>query len=108
VSQYTDGTVRTYELDPLDYHLKTAHISELMGGEAETNAKILRGVLSGEIDSAKHDVVLLNAAAALIAAGKVTRFEDGIALARQVIDSGAALAKLDALIRFSQELANGG
>jgi anthranilate phosphoribosyltransferase len=108
VSHYTDGTVRTYELDPLDYHLKTAHISELMGGEAETNAKILRGVLSGEIDSAKHDVVLLNAAAALIAAGKVTRFEDGIALARQVIDSGAALAKLDALIRFSQELANGG
>jgi anthranilate phosphoribosyltransferase len=108
VSHYTDGTVRTYELDPLDYHLKTAHISELMGGEAETNAKILRGVLSGEIDSAKHDVVLLNASAALIAAGKVATFEDGIALARQVIDSGAALARLDALIHFSQELANGG
>lgn len=108
ISQFTDGTVRTYELDPLDYHLKTAHISELMGGDAETNAKILRGVLSGEIDSAKHDVVLLNASAALIAAGKVTTFDDGIALARQVIDSGAALAKLDALIRFSQELANGG
>jgi anthranilate phosphoribosyltransferase len=107
VSHYADGVVRTYELDPLEYNLKTAHISQLMGGDAATNAKILRGVLSGEIDSAKHDVVLLNAGAALIAAGKVTTFEDGIALARQVIDSGAALAKLDALIRFSQELANG-
>jgi anthranilate phosphoribosyltransferase len=108
VSHYADGVVRTYELDPLEYNLKTAHISQLMGGDAATNAKILRGVLSGEIDSAKHDVVLLNAGAALIAAGKVTTFEDGIALARQVIDSGAALAKLDALIRFSQELASGG
>jgi anthranilate phosphoribosyltransferase len=108
VSHYADGVVRTYELDPLEYNLKTAHISQLMGGDAETNAKILRGVLSGEIDSAKHDVVVLNASAALIAAGRATTFEDGIALARQVIDSGAALAKLDALIRLSQELANGG
>jgi anthranilate phosphoribosyltransferase len=108
VSHCADGVVRTYELNPLDYHLKTAHISELMGGDADTNATILRGILSGEIDSAKHDVVLLNAGAALIAAGKVTTFEDGIALARQVIDSGAALAKLDTLIRFSQELADGG
>jgi anthranilate phosphoribosyltransferase len=108
VSHCADGVVRTYELNPLDYHLKTAHISELMGGDADTNATILRGILSGEIDSAKHDVVLLNAGAALIAAGKVTTFEDGIALARQVIDSGAGLARLDALVRFSQELANGG
>jgi anthranilate phosphoribosyltransferase len=97
--------VRTYDLDPLEFGLKTAHISELLGGDALTNAHILRGVLSGEVDSAKYDVVLLNAAAALVAAGKTPSFQDGMALAQEVIDSGAALAKLDALIAYSQELA---
>jgi anthranilate phosphoribosyltransferase len=105
VSHFENGTVRTYDLDPLEFGLKTAHISELLGGDALTNAHILRGVLSGEVDSAKYDVVLLNAAAALVAAGKTSSFQDGMALAQEVIDSGAALAKLDALIAYSQELA---
>jgi anthranilate phosphoribosyltransferase len=104
LSHYVDGTVRTYELDPIDYELRPAHISELLGGDAPTNAQILRGILSGEVDAAKRDVVLLNAGAALVAAGRAADIKDGMAQAADIIASGAALAKLDALIAYSQEL----
>ena len=106
VSIYENGAVKTEDWDPVEFDLKPAHISELLGGDAPQNARILRGVLSGEVDSAKHDVVVLNAAAALMAGGLVDTVTDGIAQARAVIDSGAALAKLDALVRYSQELAS--
>ncbi|MBI5957796.1 MAG: anthranilate phosphoribosyltransferase [Chloroflexi bacterium] len=104
VSHFENGRVNTYELDPIEYDLKPAHISELLGGDAAANAHILRGILSGEVNAAKRDVVLLNAGAALVAGGKAPDIRAGIALARDVIGSGAALAKLDALIAFSQEL----
>jgi anthranilate phosphoribosyltransferase len=104
ISYYQNGTVRTYELNSLDYRLEVAHLSDLVGGDAPTNAAILRGILKGEVNGAKRDVVLLNAAAALIAGGKADEFVDGIRLARHVLDSGAALAKLDALIKYSREL----
>jgi anthranilate phosphoribosyltransferase len=108
VSHYENGKVHTYDLNPLELGLNAAHISELQGGDAPENARILRGILTGEIDSAKRDVILLNAGAALVAAGKADDFKDGIALAASIIDSGKALAKLDALIAYSQELgANG-
>lgn len=106
VSIYRDGFVRTEELNPIDYHLETAHISDLLGGDAPENAAILRGILSGKVNSAKRDVVLLNAGAALVAGGRVSDFAEGIDLSREVIDSGAALAKLDALISYSQDLAH--
>ena len=108
VSIYEKGETRSIELDPLDFDLKPAHVSELLGGDPPENARILRGVLSGEVDGAKHDVVLLNAGAALVAGGLCDDFRDGIALAREVIDSGAALRKLDELIALSQELAGNG
>jgi anthranilate phosphoribosyltransferase len=104
VSHYEDGDVQTYELNPLELGLNAAHISELKGGDAAENARILRGVLSGEVNAAKRDVILLNAGAALVAAGKADNFKEGIALAAATIDSGKALAKLDALIAYSQEL----
>ena len=105
VSHYADGAVRSYDLDPGDLGLSRAHIADLQGGDAPENARILRGILSGEIDSSKRDVVLLNAGAALVAAGVADDIPAGIALAATSIDSGAALAKLDALIATSQELA---
>lgn len=109
VSELKNGEVRSYVLNPLDLDLKPAHVWDLLGGELDENAAILRGILSGEVNSAKRDVVLLNAGAALLAAGKVADYQDGIALARETIDSGKALEKLDALIAFSQELgANAG
>jgi anthranilate phosphoribosyltransferase len=105
VSHYENGRVHTYDLDPGEFDLQPAHISELLGGDAPTNAAILRGILSGEVDSAKRDVVLLNAGAALVAGGRAGTIAEGIALAKDVIASGTALAKLDALVRYSQELA---
>ncbi len=104
VSHYKDGFVHSYEINPQEYGFRGANISELLGDDAPTNAAILRGVLSGEIQDAKRDVVLLNAAAALIAADQVTTIKDGIARAAEIIDSGAALKKLDELVSTSQKL----
>jgi anthranilate phosphoribosyltransferase len=108
ISHYTNGAVLSYELDPIDCGLRPSHISELLGGDAATNAHILRGILSGEVNAAKRDVVLLNAGAALVAAACVTDIKEGMALAAEVINSGAALAKLETLVAYSQELAGNG
>ncbi len=105
VSYLKDGTVTTYEFDPEEYGFRGAHISELLGDDAPANAAILRGILSGEITDAKRDVVLLNAAAALMAGGMTDSLSEGIEMAAGVIDSGKALEKLDALIAYSQKLA---
>ena len=101
-----DGAIESFELDPAELGFAAASISELKGDDAPTNAAILRGVLNGEIIGAKRDVVLLNAGAAVRAAGKTDSIADGIALARETIDSGRAAAKLDQLIAFSQSLAS--
>ena len=100
-----NGAVETFELDPAELGFAAASIDELKGGDAPTNAAILRGLLSGEISGAKRDVVLLNAGAAIAVAGKADSIAAGIALAQESIDSGRALAKLDQLIQFSQSLA---
>lgn len=100
-----DGSIDTYELDPLSFGFEGASVSELRGGTPEENASILRGILSGGIGGAKRDVVLLNAGAALWAAGKVSGLQDGIELAAETVDSGAAVDKLDALIEKTQSYA---
>ncbi len=105
VSHLRNGKVLTYDFNPEDYGFRGAHISELLGSDPPTNASILRGVLDGSIRDAKRDVVLLNSAGALLAAGVVPDLTAGIIRASDIIDSGAALAKLDALIQYSQSLA---
>lgn len=104
VSYYNDGMVTSFTLDPLEYGFEGANIHDLLGDDAPTNAGILRGILSGELTGPKRDVVILNAGGALMAAGKVDSIEDGIKLANETVDSGAAVAKLDALIDFSQKV----
>lgn len=104
VSHFKDGKVTGYEINPQDYGFRGANIRELLGDDAPTNAAILRGVLSGEITDAKRDVVLLNAAAALIAADHVDNIGDGISRAAEIVDSGAALQKLDGLIAYSKRI----
>lgn len=106
IAHYENGKVRQYELMPQDLGFRGAAISELLGGDAPLNAAIMRGVLNGEIQDAKRDVALLNAGAALVAGGCTDSIEDGIKLAAEVIDSGAAVAKLDELITFSQKFAS--
>ncbi len=105
VSYLKDGAITTYEFAPEEYGFRGAHISELLGDDAPTNAAILRGILAGEITDARRDVVLLNAGAALLAGGLTDSLSQGIEMAAGVIDDGRALAKLDALIAYSQKLA---
>ncbi len=105
VSHWRDGSVRNYSLDAVDFGLARAELAQLRGGDAALNAAFLRGVLDGSEQGPKRDIVLLNAGAALLAAGVVEDMGQGIELARATIDSGAALAKLDALIATSQAFA---
>jgi anthranilate phosphoribosyltransferase len=105
VSHYHEGRVDTYDLDPKALGFDSASIADLYGGEPETNANILRGVLDGSLRGAKRDVVLLNSGAALLVAGKVLDIPAGIMMANDVLDSGAAVEKLDALAKRSQEFA---
>ena len=102
VSELRDGKVSTYSLDPQTLGFKPAKTDELLGGDPQHNAGIARGVLDGSTGGAKRDVVLLNAAAGLVAAGKANDLKQGIEIAMQSIDSGAALDKLGALIEYTQ------
>jgi anthranilate phosphoribosyltransferase len=105
VSELRDGQVKTYKLSPEELGFQRTTPEELIGGEADFNAQITRGILDRSIQGGKRDVVLLNAAAAIVAGGKAHDLPTGIKLATESIDSGAALDKLNALVNRSQELA---
>lgn len=93
VSQLRDGQVSTFELDPTELGLLPANLSDITGGTPEENARITRAILSGEDQSPRRDIVLINAAAAICleAADWISSLES----ARRAIDSGAALQTLD-------------
>ncbi|MYE77850.1 MAG: anthranilate phosphoribosyltransferase [Chloroflexi bacterium] len=99
-----DGKVSHLDLDPTSLGFHRASIVDLRGDDASTNAAILRGVLAGSERGAKRDVVLLNAGAALMAADAAHSIADGVRMARDTINSGAALRKLDELIEYSQSV----
>lgn len=96
------GRVRTMSIDPAALGIPTTVVGALRGGQADENAAIARGVLGGET-GARRDIVLLNAAAALWVAGLAPRLEEGLDLARQSIDSGAARQSLERLIEATQQ-----
>ena len=100
IAEVRDGTVRTHEVEPEDFGLRRSPISEISGGDAAANAAIIREVIRG-VKSAKRDVVLLNSAAALVAAARADTLGDALPIAAQSIDSGAAQLKLQALISFT-------
>jgi anthranilate phosphoribosyltransferase len=102
VAEVREGAVRSYEVTPEEFGLQRAPMEAIAGGDARANADIIRRVLSGE-KSARRDVVLLNAAAGLVAAGKAHHLADALPLAVQSIDSGAAAAKLEKLAQFSRQ-----
>ncbi|MBU2489964.1 MAG: anthranilate phosphoribosyltransferase [Proteobacteria bacterium] len=101
VSELVDGMVRTYEFSPETLVGRRYDSAELAGGGPEENADITRKVLSGET-GARGDVVAVNAAAALVAAGQAKDMAQGIALAREAVTSGAALEKLEKLAAFTR------
>jgi anthranilate phosphoribosyltransferase len=102
ICQLQQGIIKQYQIDPEEVGLKKADPEAIRGGAPAKNAEILRGVLKGESGPAR-DVVLLNAAAVFMAAGKAQNFTEGIERAREAIDSGRAVKKLDDLIHFSQQ-----
>ncbi|MFW6102609.1 MAG: anthranilate phosphoribosyltransferase, partial [Chloroflexota bacterium] len=76
---------------------------QIKGGTARQNARILRGILSGEV-GVRRNIVIMNAAAALVAANQVSDLKEGVCIAEKTLDSGQALTKLDELIEFTQSL----
>ena len=100
VAELKDGSVTTFEVTPGDAGLEQASPQDLSGGDAEENAKAIDAVLSGK-PSAFRDIVVLNAAAALIVAGKAEGLLQGAKLAAEAIDSGAARKSLDDLVAIT-------
>ena len=100
VAEVRDGQVRSYEVTPEEFGIERAPLEAIAGGDAASNAGIIREILRGA-KSARRDVVLLNAAATLVAAGKADKIAEGIPQAAKSLDSGAAAAKLEALVRFT-------
>jgi anthranilate phosphoribosyltransferase len=101
VSELKDGVVSTYDVSPNDFGLAQASASDLQGGDADANAKMTLAILNGE-KGPKRDIVLLNAAAAIVAGGKANDLAQGIQVAADVVDSGKALEKLEGLKKVSQ------
>jgi anthranilate phosphoribosyltransferase len=100
VAELRDGNIRTYEATPEEFGIDRASLEDISGGDASANAAIIREILEGN-KSARCDVVLMNAAAALVAAGRADHLRDAVPLAVQSINSGRAAAKLDALVKFT-------
>jgi anthranilate phosphoribosyltransferase len=102
VCEVASGVVREYELDPLDLGVERCDPAELRGGDPASNAAALRAVLSGEDRGGHRSAVILNAAGGIAAAGHAENLKEGIVRAREAIDSGSAVARLDELVEFSR------
>ncbi|HLX20496.1 MAG TPA: anthranilate phosphoribosyltransferase [Gaiellaceae bacterium] len=100
VCEVENGRVREYQLDPLDLGVERCDPAELRGGDPAHNAQALRAVLAGA-DGGHRSAVVLNAAGGIAAAGHAEDLREGILRAREAIDSGAAAARLDELVKFS-------
>ena len=104
VSEVREGVVRTFTVRAEDFGMPRAAIRDLLGGDREQNAEIIRALLRGE-PGPRRDIVLMNAAAALVAGLRARDLKDGVALGAESIDSGQALSRLERLIALSQRLA---
>lgn len=100
-SELHEGQVRTYDIDPLNYFEDTCSSDDLAGGTPQDNALITRAILEGKLHGPKRNIVVLNAAAALVTAAHAVDIPMGIKMATEALDSGAALEKLQKLIAFS-------
>lgn len=99
VAEAHEGTVRTFELAPEDFGLQPGSIAHLRGGDAVANAAIIREILSGKRRDEARRLVVINAAAALFVGGRCDDLKDASGLAEESIDSGAALNRLERLIK---------
>jgi anthranilate phosphoribosyltransferase len=104
ITELKDGHITTFMLSPRELNLPPANARELCGADSRYNAEITRGVLSGEIKAAPRSVVVLNAAAGLLVSGKAQDLKSALAMAEASIDSGAALKKLEALKKLTNDV----
>lgn len=102
VAEVVEGKVKLFTISPKDFGFLPAKLEDLKGGDAKKNAEITLQILKGEKGS-KRDIVLLNASAALVAGSKAKDFSQGIELAKDSIDSGKALKKLEQLKEFTNK-----
>lgn len=103
VCEFHQGTYQSYEVVPEEFGMTRCTRDDLKGGNAEENAQITRDILSGKERGCKRDTVLLNAGAGLYITGKAPTLADGVQLAADLIDSGKALATMEAYITMSNE-----
>lgn len=103
-SMLKDGNITEFEIDPQSLGFKKANKDELKGGEAQENAQITYSILKGETKGAKRDVVVLNAAIALVVDEKARDLQEGIEMARYAIDSKKAFEKLNEIVVFSRSV----
>ena len=102
VAELKDGAVSTFEINPGDAGIPLASLDDLRGGSPEENAQAIRALFSGATGPFR-DIVLLNGAGALLVAGKVGALKDGVAMAADSIDSGAAQAALDKMVEITNQ-----
>lgn len=103
VCDFGGGEYKTYTIQPEDFGFERATKDDIVGGTPEENAKITTDILTGKERGAKRNVVLMNAGAALYAAGKADSIADGVKLAAEMIDSGKAAAKVEQFAKASNE-----
>ena len=101
VCEIKDGKITKYKIDPEKLGLSLYSKDDIVGGTADENAVITRDILEGKEQGAKRDIVLLNAGAALYTIGKAATIKEGVEIARQAIESGKALEKLDEFIQYT-------
>lgn len=105
VTRCLNGKVETIAIDPEEYGLPRATLDDLQGGAPEENAKLTRGILQGQLQDHRRNVVVLNAAAALVAGGIASDIAEGIAQAAESIDSGTAYTTLEQFVAFTNAAA---
>lgn len=104
ISECRNGEIKNYTISPEDFGLKRCNKEELTGGNAQENAQILLNIFNGTDTGAKRDIVILNSALAFYVYGKTASIQEGINFARNVIDSGLVLDKLNKYIAISNEV----
>lgn len=108
INELRQGEVRTYEICPEDFGLTSCSLEDIKTGTPEENAAVIKGVFAGDIVGPRKDAIILNAAGALIVGGKADNFNRGVALAREMIESGKAKQKLEELVLYSNRITREG
>jgi len=104
INHLRNGEVKTFEIQPEDFGLASCTLADIKSSTPEDNAAVITGVFDGSITDSNKDAVVLNAAGALVVGGKADDFRQGVALAREIIESGGAMKKLGELKDMSHDI----